>query len=392
MSAAGLLVIGAGPAAHSAAEAYRDAGGEGDVVMLAAEGRPPYRRPPLSKELLRGEAEPDGLPLAPPSFYAERRIDVRAGAITAIDADRGTATLAGAGEIAFERCVLATGAEPVRTQVPGAGLDGVHLLRTVADALALRERAVPGTRVVVVGSGFIGCEAAASLRARGCDVALLSVEPAPQAARLGDEVARRLAIWLVEAGVAARYGTTLESVAANGGGTTLRVATEDGEALDADLVLLAVGVRPRSSLASEAGLDLCEAGEVRADSAMRTSAPGVLACGDCARAEHAIAGRHLHVEHWGDALAQGRVAGTTAAGGDDAWTTVPGFWSTIGARTLKYAAWGDGYDDVRIVDHGGGAFTAWYGAEGRTVGVLTHERDDDYEAGRERVAAGAPPP
>jgi len=386
-------VIGAGPAAHSAAEAYRDAGGAGDVVMLAGEGRAPYRRPPLSKELLRGEAEPDGLPLAPPSFYAERRIDVRPGVVTTLDPGRRTVALAdGGGEIGFETCVLATGAEPVRPPIPGAEVDGVHLLRTVADAMVLRSRAAPGTRVVVVGSGFIGCEAAASLRARGCDVALLSDEPAPQAARLGDEVARRLALWLAEAGVAARYGTTLESVATNGEGAALRVMTEGDDALDADLVLLAVGVRPRSALASEAGLDLAEAGEVQADTAMRTSAPGVLACGDCARAEHAIARRHLHVEHWGDALAQGGVAGTTAAGGDDAWTTVPGFWSTIGARTLKHAAWGDGFDDVRIVDHGDGAFTAWYGAEGRTVGVLTHDRDDDYETGRERVAAGAPLP
>jgi len=157
----------------------------------------------------------------------------------------------------------------------------------------------------------------------------------------------------------------------------------------ASLVLLAAGVRPGSDLARDAGLALGEGDEVLAQSTMRTGADGLLACGDCSRARHAVAGRPLHVEHWGDALAQGEVAGTVAAGGQAEWRTVPGFWSTIGERTLKYAAWGDGFDEVRVREHGDGAFSAWYGADGVCVGVLTHGRDEDYDAGRDRIERGA---
>ena len=390
MTEIGLLVIGSGPAGHTAAGAYREAGGEGAVVLLSAEGRLPYERPPLSKDLLRGESEPDDTRIEDAPWYAERDIVLRAGTAVALDADARAVALADGADVRYGTCVLATGAEPVRPPVDGAALPGVHVLRTVEDALALRTGAAPGARVVVVGSGFIGCEAAASLRRRGCEVALLSEDASPQQPRLGDEVGERLAGWLTEAGVAARYETSVAAIARADG--ALRVEASRGAALDADLVLLAAGVRPRSDLAREAGLPLAEGGEVLADAAMRTGAEGVLACGDCARARHAVAGRPLHVEHWGDALAQGEIAGATAAGRTAEWTTVPGFWSTIGERTLKYAAWGDGFDEVHVRDHGGGAFTAWYGTDGRCTGVLAHGRDEDYDRGRELIAAGAPLP
>ena len=167
----------------------------------------------------------------------------------------------------------------------------------------------------------------------------------------------------------------------------------DGSTVDADLLLLAGGVAPDTILARDAGLALADGGKVAVDTAMRTSVPRVLACGDCCRAEHAIARRPLHVEHWGDALAQGEVAGWSAAGRDASWDTVPGFWSTIGTDTIKYAAWGDGYATVRLVEHGDGAFTAWYAdAQGTCVGVLTHDRDPDYEAGQRLIAQGASAP
>jgi len=388
---AGLVVVGGGPAAHAAAAAYREAGGAGTVVLLTAEGRRPYNRPPLSKELLRGELEPDAVALEDPSWYADRDVAVRVGRVAALDLAGDRVLLDDGEEHAYKTCVLATGAEPVRLPVDGADLPNVHLLRSVEDALALRVAARPDARAVVVGSGFIGCEAAASLRMRGCDVALLSMEAAPQTARLGPEVGARLAGWLEEAGVAARYDASVERIEATGD-HGLRVVATAGDPLDADLVLLAAGVRPRSDLARDAGLALAEDDEIAADETMRTSAPRVLACGDCARARHALAGRPLHVEHWGDALAQGEIAGTTAAGGEAAWTTVPGFWSTIGERTLKYAAWGDGFDEVHVREHGNGAFTAWYESDGRCVGVLAHERDEDYETGRELIERGAPVP
>jgi 3-phenylpropionate/trans-cinnamate dioxygenase ferredoxin reductase subunit len=387
MSACALLVVGGGPAGHSAAVAYRAAGGRGPVILLAGEGREPYERPPLSKELLRGERGPDTLRLADhAAFYDEREITVRHDtALVLRPAERRVALAGGAGEIDYERCVLAIGAQPLRPPIPGADRDGVHLLRTVADALALRDAAAPGTHVLVLGSGFIGCEAAASLRMRGCDVTLVSQEPAPQAARLGDAVAERLAGWLQDGGVDARYEQEITAIDA---GLTARLS--GGATVAADLVLFAGGVTPDTRLAGEAGIALAGGGEILADAAMRTSTPRVLACGDCCRAEHAIAGRPLHVEHWGDALAQGEVAGWSAAGREAAWETVPGFWSTIGTKTIKYAAWGDGYATSRIVEHGDGAFTAWYAdAAGACVGVLTHGNDPDYDAGRRLIERDA---
>ena len=360
MTACELLVVGGGPAAHSAAKGYRDAGGRGAVVMLAGERRFPYNRPPLSKELLRSETGPEALALEP-----LEDVTVRHDEALALHPAQRRVGLAGGESITYTSVVLATGAEPVRPPIDGAEQDHVHVLRTVADALALRAAAVPGARVLVMGSGFIGCEAAVSLRARGCAVDLVSQEPAPQVARLGDAVAARLARWLAEAGVEASYDTELTAIDPR-----------------YDVVLLAGGVRPRTELARAAGVALAADGEIAADASMRTSVPGVLACGDCCRAEHALAGRPLHVEHWGDALAQGEVAGWTAAGKEARWDTVPGFWSTIGSETIKYAAWGDGFETTNLIDHGDGAFTAWYGDDqGVCVGVLTHDRDPDYETG-----------
>jgi 3-phenylpropionate/trans-cinnamate dioxygenase ferredoxin reductase component len=156
------------------------------------------------------------------------------------------------------------------------------------------------------------------------------------------------------------------------------------------VVLLGAGVAPRDELARAAGLAAGPEGRhITVDEGMATSAPALHAAGDVTFARHAVAGRPLHVEHWGDALAQGEVAGRRLAGDEHArWDVVPGFWSTIGDRTLKHAAWGDGHDDVELVDHGE-AFTVWYRRDGRLVGVLAHDRDDDYDAGRERIAAEA---
>jgi 3-phenylpropionate/trans-cinnamate dioxygenase ferredoxin reductase component len=153
-------------------------------------------------------------------------------------------------------------------------------------------------------------------------------------------------------------------------------------------VVMAVGVSPRSELALQVGLEL-DGGAVAVDAAMRTGHDGLLAAGDVCKAENLAAGRPLRVEHWGDALTQGEIAGATAAGDEAQWDSVPGFWSTIGRRTLKFAAWGDGYEHSRLTRHGDGAFTAWYGAGGRLVGVLAHDADDDYELGSRLIGEGA---
>ena len=165
-----------------------------------------------------------------------------------------------------------------------------------------------------------------------------------------------------------------------------RVVTSDGD-VAGDMTIVAAGVRPRTGLAKDAGLAI-EKGRVRTDSSMRTGAAGVFAAGDVALALNSAAGRRLVVEHWGEALAQGEVAGKVAAGAQARWEQAPGFWSTVGEHTIKYVAWGDGHDTVRVDRGDDGSFAAWYGQRGVVVGVLTHGRDDDYERGRELVEAG----
>jgi NADPH-dependent 2,4-dienoyl-CoA reductase/sulfur reductase-like enzyme len=163
-----------------------------------------------------------------------------------------------------------------------------------------------------------------------------------------------------------------------------RVRLDGAASAEGDVILVAGGVVPEAGLAAEAGL-VVRAGRVQVDSHMHSSDSSVLAAGDVALAFNAAARRHLAVEHWGEAVAMGQVAGQTAAGAQASWAEVPGFWSTIGDRTLKYAAWGDGFDQARLVDHGAGAFTVWYAQAGVTVGVLTHDADRDYERGRRLI-------
>jgi NADPH-dependent 2,4-dienoyl-CoA reductase/sulfur reductase-like enzyme len=381
-----LLIIGGGPAGLSAARAYRDAEGQGALAIVTDEQRMPYNRPPLTKELLRGEMSEAELPIEDETWLAEQRVSLVSGRAVSLDPGRHAATLSGGRSLTYTSCVLATGAEPVRLPVPGADDPAVRVLRSLDHLRELERRLDASGRVVVIGSGFIGCEIAASLRARGQDVTLISDEPAPNVARLGEGAAAEIARWLAQDGVHLRMGTEVQSIQRDG--QTLHVVAGDLRA-SAPLVVMAAGVAPRSELAAAAGLEL-EQGAVVTDAGMRTTTPDVLAAGDVCLAQNTAAGRRLRVEHWGDALGQGSVAGSTAAGVRAGWNDVPGFWSTIGSRTLKYAAWGDGYDQARMERGNDGAFTVWYGGSGRVVGVLTHQVDEDYERGRELIAEGAP--
>ena len=381
-----LVIVGGGAGALAAARAYRDAGGDGAVTMLTGEPDAPYARPALSKGFLRGEAEAADISLEDDGWYAEHEVTLRRESpVEALDTRARTVTLAGGETVGYDACVLATGSEPRRLPVPGADHPEVRVLRSLQDARALRERAEGARSAVVVGSGFIGCEAAASLAMRGLRVTLISDEHVPHAARLGAEAGRRIATWLAEHGVALRLGAPVEAIQPE------LVRVPGKEPVRADLVLLAAGVRPRCALAEAAGLEL-EDGRVVTDEHMRTSADGVYAVGDLALARNATAGRALKVEHWGESLNHGKVAGMTAAGGEASWAGAPGFWSTIGTRMLKQVAWGDGFDESRLVDHPGGAFTVWYGSQGTAVGVLTHGCDEDYERGRELIERKRPLP
>ena len=383
-----LLVIGGGPAGLSAARAYRDAGANGAVALVTDEGRMPYNRPPLTKDLLRGESAEADLPLEEESWLDERGVDLVAGRAVALDAERRRVTLSGGRELEYVSCLLATGAEPTRLPVPGGDRPWVHVVRTVEHVQRLIARLEEGAHVIVIGSGFIGCEIASSLRARGHEVDLVSDEPLPNSTRLGEPQAQILRDWLMQDGVGTHLGESVSAIERADGAVAVRTA---GERLVGDLVVMATGVAPRSELAGQVGLEL-DGGAIPVSAAMRTVCDGLLAAGDVCRAENLAAGRPLRVEHWGDALGQGAIAGQTAAGVEAGWDAVPGFWSTIGTRVLKYAAWGDGFDATRMHRQDDGAFVAWYGREGAIVGVLTHERDDDYERGRQLIAEGAPWP
>ncbi|MGO9822414.1 MAG: NAD(P)/FAD-dependent oxidoreductase [Solirubrobacteraceae bacterium] len=379
-----LLVVGGGPAGLAAARAYRDAGGEGPVALTNDERRIPYNRPPLSKDLLRGEISEDELALEEEHWFVQRRIGLVGARAVALDPAKREVTLSGGRALSYTSCVLAPGAEPNRLPVPGNDDPRVRVLRSLDDLRDLRSQLDEWPAVVVVGSGFIGCEIAASLRLIGHPVVLVSDEPAPNERRLGAQAAAEIAGWLDELGVELTLGAEVTEITREGG--RLEVCMGD-RVLRGDLVLMATGVSPRSELAMAAGLDI-EDGAVPTDAGMRTSAAGVLAAGDVALAENVAAGRRLRVEHWGDALGQGSVAGRTAAGIDASWDDVPGFWSTIGRRTLKYAAWGDGYDEVRFERAPDGSFSAWYGRDSRLVAVLSHELDEAYERGQKLIAGG----
>ncbi|MDY6996669.1 MAG: FAD/NAD(P)-binding oxidoreductase [Actinomycetota bacterium] len=380
MSDSGLVVIGSGPAGVAAAEAYRDRQPHSPVRILSADRRRPYARPPLSKEFLRGKT--DDTELHPEQWFRERDIQLALDSrVQGFDPQQRVVTVDGE-PYGYDALVFATGAGPVPLPVPGA--EHALQLRSLDDAERLRDTAARAGTAVVIGAGFIGCEAAASLALRGISVTLIAPEEVPQQGRLGVEAGRKL-IGLVE-GSGARWlgGVQVERLEEG------RVHLDTGDALPADLILAATGVAPNSELAGVAGVPM-QGSRIIADEDMSTGVDNVYAAGDVALAFNAVAGRRLAVEHWQDAETQGQVAGATAAGDDAAWSDVPGFWTTIGDTTVKYHAWGDGYDAAHLVERAGG-FTVWYEAEGAVVAVLTCNADDDYEHGGELIKAGKPAP
>ena len=365
---AGLVVVGGGPAGHSAAASYRKHGGAGRVVIISADGDAPYQRPPLSKDFLRGESEETALPMESADFYRENEIDLwLADPVIGLDLTSNSVTTAANRAVTFESCVLATGNEPTTLPVPGGDHPEVRRLRFLQQARILRRAASQVRSAVIVGSGFIGSEAAASLAARGLDVVVLSMEELPQLGRLGRSAAGRVAGWLADADVR-MLGEVEVSHIFDG----RIVRTERGD-FEADVILTAAGVKPRTELAERAGLAV-QNGRIVVDERMGTAAPEVFAAGDVALAYNPTAGRRLRVEHWGEALRMGEVAGANAAGVDDRWTEVPGFWSEIGHRTVKYAAWGDGFDRDDLVDHGDGRGRCVHGLvfPGRKGGWCAH--------------------
>jgi 3-phenylpropionate/trans-cinnamate dioxygenase ferredoxin reductase component len=382
VTSTGLIIVGSGPAGVSAAEAFRQHNSDDTVRILTDDPDLPYARPPLSKEFLRGDAEATDAELHPGDWFDERSIElVHIAGVDALDVTGQHVTAAGK-SYPYRWLVLACGAKP--SPFPVAGGEKALQLRSLADAKSLRSAAAKADSAVVIGAGFIGCEAAASLAMRGVATTLVAPDPVPQAKRLGEDAGERITRLLSEVG--ARY---VGSVSVNSL-SDHTVHLDNGVTIDCDLILAATGVQPQSALADAAGIKT-SGGRIVVDAQMRTSAENVFAAGDVALAHNSTAGRPVAVEHWQDAVDQGEVAGASAAGETAEWDSVPGFWTTIGEATLKYHAWGDGFQRARFVDHDDG-FTVWYEADGAAVGVLTYNADDDYDGGEGLIRNRRPIP
>ena len=381
MTEPGLIVIGSGPAGLGAAEAFRKHNSTLPVHLISADPAVPYERPPLSKDFLRGDT--DDVALHPLSWFSDREIElVRGAEVDRIDPADGFVVIDGERHF-YTALVLATGASP--SPLPVAGGEQALALRSLSDAERLRTASSDARSAVVVGGGFIGCEAAASLARRGISVTLVAPQDVPQENRLGSEAGKQLLRLVEEAGVHYVGGVSVEAVHE---GTSVQL--DSGVTVDCDLVLAATGVIPNSGAAEAAGLDI-QKSRVVVGADMATSAPNVFAAGDVALAYNTSAGRRIAVEHWQDAADQGAIAGAAAAGVDAKWDAVPGFWTTIGDSDVKYHAWGDGYESSRLLQRDDG-FTVWYERDGATVGVLTLNADDDYDLGERLVKEGAPAP
>ena len=380
MAQPGLIVIGSGPAGVSAAEAFRAHNGDLPVHILTADSDLPYERPPLSKDYLRGGSE--DVQLHPAQWYDDRSIELINNLhVERIDLSSRTVV---AGDIRFDYAavVLACGAMPAALSVPGG--ESAMQLRSLTDARRLRQATGDADSAVVIGAGFIGCEAATSLARRGVAVTLVAPQSVPQEKRLGAEAGERLRRLVEDTEVRYVGDVSVEEIHDHA------VRLNNGVTIDCELILAATGVRTRTELAETAGLDMHNS-RIVVGADMQTSAPHIYAAGDVALAHNSAARRALAVEHWQDAVDQGAIAGTSAAGVDAKWDTVPGFWTTIGETTVKYHAWGDGYQRSRLLERDDG-FTVWYEADGTAVGVLTCNADDDYELGGRLIEAGQPAP
>jgi 3-phenylpropionate/trans-cinnamate dioxygenase ferredoxin reductase subunit len=336
------VIVGAGLAGAKAAETLREEGYDGRLLLLGAEPARPYERPPLSKEYLRGEAEREDASVHAAGFYAEHDIELRTGtAVTALDAGARELELHGGERLAFDRLLLATGAAPRRLSLPGAQLDGILALRTLADSDALRARLDGGGRLVVVGAGWIGSEVAASARQRGLDVTLVAPEAVPLQRVLGLEVGAVYRDLHRDHGVDLRMEARVEAF--EGDGRVERVRLQDGAAIACDAVVVGVGVAPRTALAEAAGLAVGNG--VLVDARLETSVPGIFAAGDVANHLHPVLGR-LRVEHWDNALHQGPAAARAMLGADEPYARTPYFFSDQYDVGMEYAGHPAGWDRV----------------------------------------------
>ncbi|MFN3596575.1 MAG: FAD-dependent oxidoreductase [Rubricoccaceae bacterium] len=374
------VLVGGGAAAQAAAEALREFGFRGRILMLSADAHPPYDRTKLSKGVLAGKAGPDALPLRDAAFYRRLRIDVQTGAqVTALDPAARLLTLAGGETVAYDACLVAPGGTPRRLPVPGADRDGVFLLRSREDAGRLVAEAEGARRVVVVGTGFIGMEAASSLCDRGLDVTVIGQDAVPFARVLGEQVGRVFQEAAEGKGVRFCLGATVEKIEpAEGDG--LRVVLEGGDAAEGDLVLLGVGVRPATDFLEGQPFRRGDDGALEADAHLRL-ADGLYAAGDAVRYPEARLGAPVRIEHWRLAQQHGRHAARAMLGHAAPFEEVPFFWTGQFGLGLRYVGHAEDFDEVVVDgDLGARTFVAFYVRQGRAVAAAAVGRDRDAAA------------
>jgi 3-phenylpropionate/trans-cinnamate dioxygenase ferredoxin reductase component len=382
------VIVGASLTGAKAAETLRTEGFEGRLVLIGAEDERPYERPPLSKGYLRGEAVRDRIYVHAESFYAEHDIELQLGrTVTRVDTEDRVLTLEDGMPMTFDRLLLATGAEPRRLAVAGAGLDGVHHLRSVADADALRERFQTAESIVVVGAGWIGSEVAASARACGLAVTIIDPLAVPLERVLGREVGAIYRDLHSAHGVQMLMATTVEAF--EGERAVERVRTRDGRTIDCDLVVVGIGVQPRTELAAAARLRVDDG--ILVDRYLETSRPGIFAAGDVAKAHHPAHAQWIRVEHWANALNQGRVAARNMLGRAQVYDRVPYFFSDQYDVGMEYSGFARTWDHVVFRgDPAGHEFVAFWLAGHRVVAGMSVNvwdvTDPIQDLIRERVA------
>lgn len=364
-----IVIVGGGAAGFAAAEMLRRQEYQGSIVMLSQEGAAPVDRPNLSKDYLAGGAPEDWLPLRPDDFYSETKIDLRLGVeVTSIDAKAKKVLLAGGEAIPYDRLLLATGAEPVRLPIPGADQPHVHLLRSLSDCRAIIASAEGARRAVVIGASFIGLEVAASLRARNIEVHVVGLEQRPMERVLGVEMGDFVRALHEEHGVIFHLGDTVTSIDGK------RATLKSGVAMEADLVVIGVGVKPRLALAEKCGLAIDRG--VTVNAYLETSIPDIYAAGDIARWPDRHSGEAIRVEHWVVAERQGQTAARNMLGQREVFDAVPFFWSQHYDVPINYVGHAEKWDEIAVEGNiGAKDCLVRYKQRGRVLAVASIYRD-----------------
>lgn len=381
------LLIGGGMAsAHCAAE-LRKRGAEGSVLLIGREPEPPYERPPLSKEYLRGEAERAGAYVNPLSWYEENDVELLTGRnVMSLDTEARTVKVQGGEEVAFKQALIATGAMVNILRVEGAENEGIHYLRAYGNSDAIRADAEAAEHVVLIGGSYIGTEVAASLTAKGTKCSIVAMEDVALSRTFGADAGRWFQERIEARGVEFHGGEELEAF--EGDGRVGAVLTKSGLSIECDAVVVGAGVRPDAMLAQRSGIEVD--GAVVCDSKLRTSVAGIYAAGDCCSYESVVHGRRIHVEHWDVAMQQGMHAAANMLGDDRDYEVVPYFFSDLADwASLEYVGPAQDWDDeVWRGSREHGEFSVWYLKDGRVAGALSVGRSEDLAEARRMLADG----